>query len=122
MGSERGRPAVDVVVVGAALAGLTCAQDLGRAGVGCLVLEASGGAGGRVRTNAVDGYLLDRGFQILLTACPEVQHRLDLPALGLQTVEPGAVVRVDGGFHRPTDPLRRPGQVVSTLSAPVGAG
>ena len=72
-----------MVVVGAGLAGLACAQDLGRAGVGCLVLEASDGVGGRVRTDAVDGYLLDRGFQILLTAYPEVRRRLDLAALDL---------------------------------------
>ena len=90
------------------------------AGVGCLVLEASDGVGGRVRTDAVDGYLLDRGFQILLTAYPEVHHRLDLAALDVQTFEPGAVVRVEVVFHRVADPLRRPGQVVSTLSAPVG--
>ena len=58
----------DVAIVGAGLAGLACAQDLTRAGVECTVLEASDGVGGRVRTDAIDGYLLDRGFQILLTA------------------------------------------------------
>jgi phytoene dehydrogenase-like protein len=120
MASGPDRSAVDVVVVGGGLAGLACAQDLDRAGVGCLVLESSDGVGGRVRTDAVDGYLLDRGFQILLTAYPEVQSRLDLPALDLHTFEPGALVRVDGGFHRVADPLRRPGQIASTLSAPVG--
>ena len=52
----------DVVIVGAGLAGLVCAQDLARAGVECTVLEASDGVGGRVRTDEVDGFLLDRGF------------------------------------------------------------
>ncbi len=68
----------------------------------------------------VDGYLLDRGFQILLTAYPEVQRRLDLTALDLRPFEPGASVRVGGGFHRVADPLRRPLQLGSTLAAPIG--
>lgn len=61
----------DVVIVGAGLAGLACAQDLTRAGVACQVLEASDGVGGRVRTDHVDGFTLDRGFQILLTSYPD---------------------------------------------------
>ena len=52
----------EVLIVGAGLAGLACAQDLTRAGVACTVLEASDGVGGRVRTDVVDGFLLDRGF------------------------------------------------------------
>ena len=107
-------------MVGAGLAGLACAQDLARAGVECVVLEASDGVGGRVRTDAVDAYLLDRGFQILLTAYPEVRRRLDLAALDLRTFEPGAVVRVGGTFHRVADPVRRPLQIGSTLAAPIG--
>jgi phytoene dehydrogenase-like protein len=112
--------AADVVVVGGGLAGLVCAQDLSRSGVECRVLEASDRVGGRVRTDAVDGYLLDRGFQILLTAYPQVVRRLDLGALELRPFEPGAVVRVDGRFHPVADPLRRPGLVIDTLRAPIG--
>lgn len=113
-------PAHDVVIVGAGLAGLACAQDLTRAGVRCLVLEASDGLGGRVRTDRVDGYTLDRGFQILLTAYPQVRHRLDLDALDLGYFEPGALVRVDGRFSRVGDPLRRPLQIPETVAAPIG--
>jgi phytoene dehydrogenase-like protein len=109
----------DVIIVGAGLAGLTCAQDLTRAGVDCLVLEASDGVGGRVRTDAVDGFLLDRGFQILLTAYPQVKRRIDLPALGLSRFDPGAVVRRGGRFHRVSDPLRRPLQLPGTLATPI---
>ena len=57
-----------VVVVGAGLAGLSCAVTLHRAGVGTIVVEASDGVGGRVRTDQVDGFLLDRGFQVMLPA------------------------------------------------------
>ena len=98
----------DVVIVGAGLAGLACAQDLTRAGVGCQVLEASDGVGGRVRTDHVDGFTLDRGFQILLTAYPEVGRRLDVGALELERFHAGAVVRAAGRFHRIADPLRHP--------------
>ena len=110
----------DVVIVGAGLAGLVCAQDLTRAGVGCQVLEASDGVGGRVRTDNVNGFLLDRGFQIVLTAYPQIQQRLDLDALDLRYFEPGAMVRVRGGFHRVSDPIRRPLQMLETIGAPIG--
>jgi phytoene dehydrogenase-like protein len=58
----------DVVVVGAGLAGLACARRLTRAGVSTTVAEAGDGVGGRVRTDRVDGMLLDRGFQVHNTA------------------------------------------------------
>ena len=110
----------EVVIVGAGLAGLACAQDLTRAGVACTVLEASDGVGGRVRTDAVDGFLLDRGFQILLTAYPEVQGRLDVAALEVGLFEPGAAIRRRGRFHRVSDPLRRPLRIPGTVAAPIG--
>jgi phytoene dehydrogenase-like protein len=111
----------DVIIVGAGLAGLVCAQDLVRAGIDCRILEASDGVGGRVRTDAVDGFLLDRGFQIVLTAYPQIRQRLDLEALGIGCFEPGAVVRAHGGFHRVSDPLRRPLRLPATLAAPIGS-
>jgi len=111
----------DVIVVGAGMAGLVCADDLVRAGVEVTVLEASDGVGGRVRTDVVDGYQLDRGFQILLTAYPEVQRRLDIGALDLREFAPGAVVRTPGGNVVVGDPLRRPSQLPATLRAPIGS-
>ncbi|MFM8972086.1 MAG: NAD(P)/FAD-dependent oxidoreductase [Actinomycetota bacterium] len=110
----------DVVVVGAGLAGLACAGDLIRAGQTVSVLEAGDGPGGRVRTDVVDGFRLDRGFQILLTAYPEVARRLDLGALDLCEFEPGAVVRIADREHRVADPIRRPGLVATTVRAPIG--
>ena len=110
----------DVVIVGAGPAGLVCAGDLTAAGVATTVLEAADGPGGRVRTDTVDGYRLDRGFQILLTAYPQVRRRLDLDDLDLARFEPGAVVHLDGSFHPVADPLRRPLELPGTLAAPVG--
>jgi phytoene dehydrogenase-like protein len=109
-----------VIIVGAGLAGLRCASGLQERGVPWLLLEASDGPGGRIRTDHVDGFQLDRGFQVLLTAYPEARAALDYAALDLHPFEPGAVVRVADGFTRVSDPLRRPGALISTLRSPVG--
>jgi len=110
-----------VVIVGAGLAGLACARTLTRAGVEVRVLEASDGVGGRVRTDLVDGYRLDRGFQILLTAYPEVQRVLDLEALDPAPFAPGAVVRVGDRSWTVADPIRSPRHVLETARAPIGS-
>jgi phytoene dehydrogenase-like protein len=110
----------DVIVVGAGVAGLSCALALQRAGHGVRVLEAADAAGGRVRTDSVHGFRLDRGFQVLLTAYPEVQREIDLAALRPGAFLPGAWVRKDGRFERLADPFRRPGDVLRTALARVG--
>lgn len=110
-----------VVVVGAGMAGLGCAWELQAKGIPCLVLEAADGPGGRVRTDKVDGFLLDRGFQVLLTAYPEARRVLDYEALKLQTFLPGALVRIGGKFRQVADPFRRPWAAPATLVAPVGS-
>jgi len=110
----------DVVIIGAGLAGLSCARELTRAGVSCLLLEASDGIGGRVRTDLVEGFLLDRGFQVLLTAYPEARRELDYQKLDLRAFEPGALVQLGGRFARLSDPWRRPGQALSALLSEVG--
>ena len=98
----------DVIVVGAGVAGLCCARELHAAGLDVLVLERGDGAGGRVRTDEVDGFLLDRGFQVLLTAYPEARRVLDYERLGLRPFESGALIRADGRFARLADPFRHP--------------
>ena len=111
---------VDVVVVGAGLAGLSCARVVSEAGLTCVLLEASDGVGGRVRTDRVDGYLFDRGFQILLTNYPEARRQLDMDRLDLRAFESGAVVRAEGRWHRVADPRRRPALAFSSLTAGIG--
>ncbi len=117
----RSQDHVDVVIVGAGLAGLTCAVSLCEAGLSVAVLEASDGVGGRVRTDVVDGFLLDRGFQVLLTAYPMAKQMLDLAALDLRPFLPGARIRHGGRFHDVADPVRRPLSILSTVRAPVGS-
>ncbi|MFN8027203.1 MAG: NAD(P)/FAD-dependent oxidoreductase [Acidimicrobiia bacterium] len=108
-------------IVGAGLAGLACARALSFRGIEVAVLEAADGVGGRVRTDARDGFLLDRGFQVALTAYPELQHQLDTRKLALQRFEPGALVRVNGKLRHVTDPQRRPRHAFATAVAPVGS-
>jgi protoporphyrinogen oxidase len=110
----------DVVIVGAGLAGLAAAVRLRDKGYEPLVLERADGPGGRVRTDVVDGFHLDRGFQILLTAYPMAQELLDYEALDLQAFDPGALVRIGDEFHRVGDPFRAPGDAFGTLFAPIG--
>jgi protoporphyrinogen oxidase len=110
----------DVVVVGAGLAGLAAAGRLRAKGYEPLVLERSDGPGGRVRTDVVDGFRLDRGFQVLLTAYPQAALMLDYEELDLHPFDPGALVRVGEEFHRVADPFRCPGDAFSTLRAPIG--
>jgi phytoene dehydrogenase-like protein len=110
-----------ILIIGAGLAGLACARRLTQAGVTCTVLEASDGVGGRARTDRVDGFLLDRGFQVLLTGYPEARQTLDYASLDLNPFHPGALVRYDGRFHLVSDPLRRPQDLPTALFSPIGS-
>jgi phytoene dehydrogenase-like protein len=110
----------DVLIVGAGLAGLCCARTLQRHGVSFEILESSDGIGGRVRTDCQDGFLLDRGFQVLLTAYPEALEQLNYEALGLRPFIPGALIRHHGRFVRLTDPWREPGAFLNNLFSPIG--
>jgi protoporphyrinogen oxidase len=112
---------LDAVIIGGGLAGLTAARRLQSAGRKFVVVEAADAVGGRVRTDCVDGFLLDRGFQIFLTAYPEARHWLDYPGLGLRAFAPGARVRANGQFHTIGDPWREPATLWSTLRADVGS-
>lgn len=114
---------VDVVVVGAGLAGLACGRDLVRAGKSVLVIEASDRVGGRVATDDVEGFRLDRGFQVYNDAYPEGRRCLDLAALRLGRFEPGALVASAGRLARVADPWRRPFTALgSVVSGRIGVG
>lgn len=109
-----------VVIVGAGIAGLTCAVYLKQAGVQATVLEAADGVGGRVRTDVVEGFRLDRGFQILLTAYPEAQRLLNYSAFDLRTFRSGALIRERDSWLTLINPFQEPLSVFQTLTSPVG--
>ena len=110
----------DVLIIGAGLTGLTAALQLHRRDFSVRILEATERVGGRVKTDKVDGYLLDRGFQVLLTQYPETQKWLDYDALDLKSFAPGAMILSERGKHEIMDPGRVPTATFKTLAAPVG--
>ena len=110
-----------VVIVGAGISALTCAKILHQSGTPVLVLEKSDGVGGRVRTDTVDGFLLDRGFQVFLDAYPEAGEVLDLDALNLKSFEPGALIFNGNKLNRVMDVFRRPGTLLKSAFSPVGS-
>ena len=112
---------VDTVIIGAGMAGLACARRLHEAGREFLICEASDQVGGRVATDLQDGFRLDRGFQVLLTAYPEARRLLDYDALDLRRIYPGALVRHGGRWHRMADPFRHPVDGLRGVFNPVGS-
>lgn len=105
----------DVIIVGAGLAGLACARTLVEAGRDVVVLEAQDGVGGRVRTDVIDGFRLDRGFQVLLTGYPILDRYVDVGALDMRAFTPGVTIRTDGSFRRLADPRREPSSALRAL-------
>ena len=111
----------DVVIVGAGLAGLSAAREIQRHGLSVIVLDSSDAVGGRVRTDIVDGFQLDRGFQVMLTAYPELQTQVDMRALDLRPFDPGALVWRNGKGHAVSAPFRKPQTLATTAFAPIGS-
>ncbi len=108
------------VIVGGGVAGLIAAQTLEAAGHAPVLLEAGDAVGGRLRTDEVEGFRLDRGFQVLLTEYPEVKRYLDLEELGIEKFRPGAHVHTRQQHFRFADPLREPAQLFRSALSPVG--
>ena len=104
-----------VIIVGAGLAGLTCAKVLRERSAEVVVFEASDGVGGRVRTDALDGFLLDRGFQVYFTSYPVSKRHLDHAKLDFRSFDPGAIIHRGREKSILSDPLRDPGALVPSL-------
>lgn len=100
--------APSVIIVGAGLSGLACARLLAKAGVAFSIYDAADDVGGRVRSDKLEGFILDRGFQTFLPAYPEARKVLDYDALRLQPLMRGADVFCTDRFHRVIDPFNHP--------------
>ncbi|HET7802341.1 MAG TPA: NAD(P)/FAD-dependent oxidoreductase, partial [Humibacillus xanthopallidus] len=105
----------DVVIVGAGLAGLRCARRLTDLGHDVIVLESGDGVGGRVRTDVIDGFRCDRGFQVLNPAYPAVRRWVDVGALDLKPFGSGVLVRRFDGLQVVADPVREPRLLAQTM-------
>lgn len=110
-----------ITIIGAGISGLTAAVYLHRSGFDVKIIESSEKAGGRLKTDIINGFRLDHGFQVLLTEYPETKFLLDYEKLNLKRFLPGATVLYDGGQFQIADPFRRPSAIFSTLFAPVGS-
>ena len=113
-------PQYDVVVVGAGIAGLTAASELAARGLRVHVVERESRVGGRVQTDVVDGFTIDRGFQVYLTAYPRAGSVLDLRALRLRKFEPGALIWTGQGTEEVIDPIRKPLAVLRAARSRIG--
>ena len=108
----------DATVVGGGLAGLVAATRLAEAGADVTLFERRPEVGGRVRTETVDGFTLDRGFQVLFSSYPAVERELGsegLDDLDLRTFAPGATICRPGSRSVLGDPLRDPLSAIPSL-------
>ncbi len=110
----------DIVIVGAGLTGLRAALEVSRAGLSVLVVEGDTAVGGRLKTTRVQGALIDRGFQVLLTAYPELESLPALDTLQCARFTAGARVRIDGSWCDVIDPRRHPVHFCRSLQKPLG--
>jgi phytoene dehydrogenase-like protein len=111
----------DILIIGAGIAGLSAARVLKTAGRKVTILEAADAPGGRVRTDSYKDFLLDRGFQVLLTGYPEAKNFLDYKSLNLCSFSPGSIILNRYGIDEIGDPLREFGSLFRTLKSPAGS-
>ncbi|WP_327051565.1 NAD(P)/FAD-dependent oxidoreductase [Halomicrococcus gelatinilyticus] len=105
-----------VAVVGGGLAGLVAARRLADLGVDVQVFERESEVGGRVRSTREEGFVFDRGFQVLFTAYPAARRELDYDALDLRYLSPGAIVARPNHRAVLADPLRDPAALLESAA------
>jgi phytoene dehydrogenase-like protein len=109
------------IIIGGGLAGLSAARQLHAQGIDFKLFEATERIGGRVKTEVVNGFRLDRGFQVLLTEYPEAKRWLDYKKLALKSFTPGALLLLPGGKKSHIgDPLRDFSSLLPTLFSSTG--
>lgn len=114
------KSAYKIHIIGAGISGLIAAQILENHGYHPTILEATNSVGGRVKSDIVDGYTLDHGFQVLLTSYPAAKKYLNYDALELQEFLPGATIFKDHKQQTIGDPLRSFSLLLPTLFSSIG--
>ena len=114
------KSAYRIHIIGAGISGLIAAQILENHGYHPTIIEASSTVGGRVKSDIVNGYILDHGFQVLLTSYPAAKKYLNYEALDLQKLLPGATLFKNGKAQTIGDPLRSLSLLFPTLLSNVG--
>ncbi|MCH4822089.1 FAD-dependent oxidoreductase [Gramella lutea] len=107
-------------IIGAGLSGLIAARVLENHGYYPEIYEAAGEPGGRIRTDIIDGYKLDRGFQVLLSKYPKAKQYLDYEGLDLKSLKPGAVIFNNGKKTKIGDPTRDTSMLFSSILSGIG--
>ncbi|MFP2995648.1 NAD(P)/FAD-dependent oxidoreductase [Spongiivirga sp. MCCC 1A20706] len=115
------KPEKTIYIIGGGISGMIAAIALTKQGYSPQIIEASDRLGGRVKTDIVDGYQLDHGFQVLLTAYPAVAKYLNVENLDLQKFWPGAEIFFDGKKTRIGDPTRNLKLLLPTVFSSVGS-
>lgn len=113
-------PKAEVIIVGGGVAGISCARALHKRGIDFLLVEGSDSLGGRVRSDILDGFILDRGFQVFNSSYSETLSLLGELAPELNSFRSGALIKTDKGFYPLCDPLREPRYALQTLFSPIG--
>jgi len=111
----------DVIIVGAGVAGLVAAKKCEGSGLSTLLIDADDKLGGRVQTDKIEGFTLERGFQVIIDTYEKAKEILDFEALSLQKFEPGAKIYDEKGSFSIADPLRKASALPSTLLSRVGS-
>ncbi len=112
---------LSTVIIGGGISGLTCAKYLNEKGCSFILLEGSDALGGRVRTDKVDGFLLDRGFQVLLTNYPEARKTLNYSDLRLKYFDSGSMIKAEKGFMKMENPFRKKMAYLTMVFSSVGS-
>lgn len=108
-----------IAIVGAGLAGLNCARLLEK-DFEVSLFDQAAQVGGRILSSYKNGYILNHGFQVLLPNYPEAKLAFNFEELHLMPFTPGALIRIGSQFHKFSDPLRQPQNILATLRAPIG--
>ena len=114
---------VDLCIIGGGISGLSAAIEAAtlRQNAKIIVLESQQTPGGRVSSDFINGYTLDRGYAVFIKEYPQSKKLFDYEALKLKSYDPGAMIKIkSGGFTLVADPLRQPSKLIQALTTKVG--